>query len=200
MDSEIFRAGVRPGAPNTSDEIKLLLCYVLSEVDERMSFAQLNEALQENELVNYFELVSAVDSLSVTGHISASETNGGGEAYAITGLGRTTAATIETLLPKATREKAGRAAKRLLRRERRRREVEAEIIGLKKGYEVKLAFPRGESVLAMTVFCPTAEEARLVRRRFLNDPAFIYKGTLALLTGDAEVLGKVFPSGEEELF
>jgi DNA-binding PadR family transcriptional regulator len=199
MDSEIFRAGVRPGAPNTSDEIKLLLCYVLSEVDERMSFAQLNEALQEYELVNYFELISAVDSLNVTGHISASE-KGGGEYYAITELGRSTAATIETMLPKAMRDRAGRAAKKLLRRERRRREVEAEIIALKKGFEVKLAFPRGESVLAMQVFCPTEEEARLVRRRFLNDPAFIYKGTLALLTGDAEVLGKVFPSGGEELF
>jgi hypothetical protein len=191
---------VRPGAPNTGDEIKLLLCYVLSEAGERMSFAQLNEALQENELVNYFELVSAVDSLSVTGHISASANGGGGEAYAITELGRSTAATIETMLPKATRDKASRAAKKLLRRERRRREVEAEIVELRKGYEVKLAFPRGESLLAMTVFCPTAEEARLVRRRFLNDPAFIYKGTLALLTGEAEVLGKVFPSGEEELF
>jgi hypothetical protein len=200
MDSEIFRAGVRPGAPNTSDEIKLLLCYVLSEADERMSFAQLNEAMQENELVNYFELISAVDSLSYTGHISASTNSGGGELYAITELGRSTTATIETLLPKATREKAGRAARKLLKRERRRREVLAEIVELKKGYEVKLAFPRNESMLAMTVFCPTIEEARLVRRRFLNDPAFIYKGTLALLTGDAEVLGKVFPSGEEELF
>jgi DNA-binding PadR family transcriptional regulator len=199
MDSEIFRAGVRPGAPNTSDEIKLLLCYVLSEVEEKMSFAQLNEALQEHELVNYFELISALDSLSVTGHISASE-KGGGEFYAITELGRSTAATIETLLPKATRDKASRAAKKMLKRERRKREVEAEILELKKGFEVKLAFPRGESVLSMTVFCPTIEEARLVRRRFLNDPAFIYKGTLALLTGDAEVLGKVFPSGEEELF
>jgi hypothetical protein len=199
MDSEIFRAGVRPGAPNTGDEIKLLLCYVLSEVEDSMSFAQLNEALQEHELVNYFELVSALDSLSVTGHVSQVEVNGG-EFFAVTELGRSTAATIETLLPKAMRDRAGRAAKRLLRREKRRREVLAEIDELKKGFEVKLAFPRRDSVLSMQVFCPTIEEARLVRKRFLNDPAFIYKGSLALLTGDAEVLGKVFPSGEEELF
>ena len=195
MDSEIFRAGVRPGAPNTGDEIKLLLCYVLSEVNERMSFAQLNESLQEHELVNYFELISALDSLEATGHITASEKDGG-DAYVITGLGRSTAATIETMLSKALRDRASKAAKRLLKRERRRREVLAEITELKKGCEVKLAFPRGESLLAMTVFCPTLEEARLVRKRFLNDPAFIYKGTLALLTGDSEVLGKVFPTNE----
>ncbi len=201
MDQEVFRAGVRPGSPTTADEIKLLLCYILSETGENMSFAQLNSILTEHELVNYFELVAAVDSLLSTGHIQPEEKAGQtGERYCITELGRSTTNTIDTMLPIALRHKAEHAAKRLLKREKREREVEAEITPLKKGFEVRLGLPRGESLLGLKIYCPTKEEALLVKRRFLNDPAFIYKGAMALLTGDAEVLGKVFPSGEEDLF
>jgi hypothetical protein len=169
MDSEVFRAGVRPGAPTTGDEIKILRCHILSAVGAVLSFAQLNELLTERELVNYFELVAALDSLSATGHIEVKA--GAPERYAITELGRATAATIKTMLPPAMRERAERAAKKLLKREKREREVAADIEQLENGCEVRLKLPRGESVFAAQVFCATMEEAKLVRRRFLNDPA-----------------------------
>ncbi len=153
MDWEIFRAGVRPGSPTTSDEIKLLLCYILSETGEDMSFAQLNDILTEHELVNYFELVAAADSLLATGHIRAEEKTGrAGESYGITELGRSTTRTIDTMLPIALRHKAEHAAKRLLKREKREREVEAVVTPLKKGYEVSLGFPRGERMLGLKIF------------------------------------------------
>jgi hypothetical protein len=200
MESDVFRAGVRPGSPGTADEIKLLLCYILSGVAGDMSFAQLNDALTEQELVNYFDLIAAVDSLLATGHIEAVNEAGHGDAYRITELGRATSEAIDTLLPKAVRDKASLAAKRAQKREKRRREVFAEVTGLDKGYEVALGLPYNGSMFSAKVFCPTVEEANLVRRRFLNDPAYIYKGLMALLTGDSEVLGKVFPSGDDELF
>lgn len=200
MEQEIFRAGVRPGGPTTNDEVKILVCYILSKTGEAMSFEQLHEALSEHELVNYFELVTAVDSLGNTGHIQAARAENGADLYSATGLGRDTARTIDGLVPSSVRRKAAASADRLLRRQRRKREVAAVIEPSGPGFGVKLSLPEsGLDLVEFSVFCPTMEEAELVRRRFLNDPAYIYKGVMALLTGDREIIGEMFPA-KEELF
>lgn len=200
MENEVFTAGVRPGSPTTNDEIKLLICYILTKTDASMSFAQIHEALSEHELANYFELVSAVDSLESTGHIKVEPRAQAAACYTVTNLGRNTAGTIDSLLPTSVRDKAASSADRLLRREKREREVEVEIKPADSGFEVRLAIPDENSKLvSFTVFCPTKEDAELVRRRFLNDPFYIYKGVLALLTGDKDVLGEMFPV-KEDLF
>lgn len=197
MEQDVFRAGVRPGAPVTGDEIKILICYILTEIKSYMSFEQLHEALLEHELVNYFELVSTVDSLEETGHIKAEGDDGEPAKYAVTALGESISGTINDILPQSVRDKAVSSAKKLLRRERRERELVAQISESDSGYEVKLAIPDlGQNLISFTVFCPTREEARLLRKRFLNDPAYIYKGTMALLTGDKNVVGEIFESGE----
>lgn len=200
MENEVFTAGVRPGSPTTTDEIKILICYILSKTDAAMSFAQIHEALSEHELVNYFELVASMDSLEITGHIEAEQTDADAARYSVTGLGKNTADTIDSLLPVSVRDKAASAADKLLRRKKREQEVKVEIEPSDSGFEVRLAIPdKSSRLISFTVFCPTGEDAELLRRRFLNDPLYIYKGVLALLTGDKDVLGEIFPS-KEDLF
>ena len=198
MESEIFKAGTRHGAPTTNDEIKILICYILSKTGAPMNFEQIHESLLENELVNYFELVSAVDSLIGTGHITTEAEAGKAPVHRITALGKDAANTVNTLLPLSVREKAAKAADKLLRRKKREQEVVAQISRIDGGFEAFLALPGEKSPLSsFTVFCPTKDEAELVRKRFLNDPAYIYKGVMALLTGDKNVIGKMFPSNDD---
>lgn len=203
MEQEIFKAGVRPGSPTTNDEIKMLVCYILSKTARPMRFAQLHEALEEDGLVNYFELTAAVDMLLGTGHIKplGEDATGKAPAYAVTGLGMDAAAEFKNFLPASVRDKAVQAADKLLRREKRESEVSVRIAKRESGgFEVALALPEnGGNLLSFSVFCPTREESEVIRRRFLNDPAYIYKGVLALLTGDKEVIGEMFPE-KEKLF
>lgn len=140
-----------------------------------------------------------MDSLENTGHIKA-ESGDGGACYTVTELGRSTSGTINTLLSVSVRDRAVSSAEKLLRREKREREVKASISPADSGYEVRLAIPdECSNLVSFTVFCPTKEEAELMRRRFLNDPFYIYKGVLALLTGDKDILGEIFPA-KESLF
>lgn len=200
MENEVFKAGVRPGSPTTTDEIKILVCYILTKTGADMSFAQIHEALSEHELVNYFELVSAVDSLENTGHVEVNPHEDETSRFRVTALGKSTADEIDGLLPVSVREKAASSADKLLRRKKREREVEVRIEPSDSGFEVNLAIPDENSKLvSFAVFCPTKDEAELIRRRFLNDPFYIYKGVLALLTGDRDVLGEMFPA-KENLF
>lgn len=197
MEQETFRAGVRPGGPTTVDEIKILICYMLSKTGAAMSFAQIHDALSEQELVNYFDLVATVDALERTGNIEASGESGG-EVYSVTESGRAAATAVNGMLPLSVRDKAASAARRLLRRKQRQRELTAEISESGEGFEVRLGIPAsGSSLVSFALFCPTREEAMLVRKRFLNDPIYIYKGVTALLTGDKDILGEMFPAREE---
>ena len=200
MESDIFKAGVRPGSPGSEDEVKMLLCYVLTALEAEMDLDQLHEALSEHELVNYFELVRAVDKLTQTGHLSVQDEDCSPHKYAVTELGAQTGKEFEKSLPFSVREKAFNACRRLLARERRRNEVKVTQTPCQDGFLLELAIPdSGGELLSVQIFASSREDCERLKRNFLNAPLTVYKGVTALLTGDEQVLGKIF-TREEALF
>ena len=196
MEDHIFKAGVVPGGPTSHDEVKILICYMLSHTGAEMSFSDIHEAFSAHHLVNYFELVQAMDGLMKTAHI-IEKTQEKTVYYALSDLGRQADREFSHLLPLSIREKSVTAAKRILRRKKREREVNVEMERVEDGYRMHLSIPeRDGQLLSFSLFLPTLAECERVRRRFLNDPVFIYKGVLALLTGDQEVIGEIFPTDE----
>lgn len=201
MESDIFRAGVNPGSPATGMEIKTLLCYLLSHLEEPIRFSQLYEALSEHNLINYFELVQALDQLSDLGQLSVSPGDDGADCYRVTSLGREIGAELERALPLTVREKALDSSLRVMERHRRLTEVEIKETPCRDGgFALELSIPEGdEALIGLRVFAPTREECDRIKKRFLNAPLTIYKGVMALLTGDEQVLGTIF-SDESKLF
>lgn len=200
MESDIFRAGTVPGSPATEVEIKMLLCYILSNMDGPMSFAQLYEALSEHSLVNYFELVRVLDNLCELGHLETAAAPDGSDRYAVTELGRRAGDEFERTLPFTVREKALEASRRVVERQRRLTEVRIAETPCGGGFQLELGIPdRDGELVALRVFAPTRQECELIKKRFLNAPLTIYKGIMALLTGDEGVLGDIF-STEQRLF
>ena len=202
MENDIFRAGVRPGAPTTEDEVKILLCYVLSSVEKPMSADQLYDALSSHELINYFELVCALEKLTQSGHLlrEASETSGQ-MLYGTTELGGNTGKVLERDLPFAVREKAVSACGKLLQRQQRLREVKISETPSGGGFMLELTIPDEDrpELLTLRVFAPTRRECDLLKRNFLNAPLTVYKGVMALLSGNERVLGEIF-TREQKLF
>jgi len=200
MESDIFRAGVRPGSPGTEVEVKMLLCYVLSNLEQAMTFDQLYEALSDHGIVNYFELIQLLEKLLETGHLSAVAPPGSPALYTATDLGTQAGDELGKDLPLTVREKSLASCRRLLARERRLSEVKISETPCQDGFMLEFAIPddRGE-ILSLQVFSPTRHECELLKRRFLNAPLTIYKGIIALLTGDERVMGEIF-TREEPLF
>ena len=54
MEYNAFTEGVRPGSVTTSHEVMILICYLMEQAGQPVSFKELNTALQSQELVNYF--------------------------------------------------------------------------------------------------------------------------------------------------
>lgn len=196
MEDQAFTHGVRPGGVTTAHEIIILVCYLMHKIGRPVTYEQLSQALMSQQLVNYFEFADAMSSLEKSGHILGDPDR----RWRLSPLGERTAKTFEDTLPMAVRERAVAALEKILVRLRREQENQVEIQKQEDGYTVTLTITDiGSDLLRVSIFMPTLEECNSIRRRFLNDPTYIYKGIFALLTGDTRTVGELV-SSQDDLF
>ena len=74
---ETFTAGIRPGGLTEGREIRILICYILSELSEPMSFDEMTEAILSDGTANYFEFADALAELRETGCVVSFKTEAG---------------------------------------------------------------------------------------------------------------------------
>lgn len=185
MGNSTFDEGVEPGGLRNADDIKILICYLLKTVGKPLTFDNLNEILQRDGLCNYFGFANALHGLLLSGHVDLIKDDGG-ESYKVTGLGVGTADTFERRLPVTIREKAVKAAIRLLARIKRDSENRVDVYEVRNGYTVECSvYDMGDTLMSIKVFVPDEAGAEAVKRQFRQSPESIYKGVLALLTGDS---------------
>jgi len=185
MDYQAFTAGVKPGGLTRDYEIKILICYLLAKVKSSMSFYELNDVLQSEGVVNYFEYAEAISELLASGHLVAVKRPGGEESYRLTDLGLKTAVTFEKTIPLTVRENTVKATEQYLLRKRIEKENQVEITKVEDGYQMTIRITDiGSDLMNLSMFIPTLKECQAIKDRFLQDPAVIYRGMIALLTGD----------------
>ena len=173
--------GIAPGGLTSKTEIRILLCYLLSSVNRPLSLTQITDIVRRDELVNYFELSDSIPDMIKSGHIRVDHTEDKEEYYTATDLGRETSETLERSLPKTVRDKTIRADNG--------------------GYTARMRILDGDDeLLNLSVFLPDRAQVESVRRAFLGDPALLYKGVLALLTGDLKAVGGLIPSKDAEYY
>ena len=80
--NDAFTAGVRPGGLTNSTEIRLLLCYLVKNAGP-ITRTEIENALMEEALVNYFEIGSCLDDIARQQLVTAE-----GDRYTITDKGR----------------------------------------------------------------------------------------------------------------
>ncbi len=201
MEYEAFSGGVEPGGLRTTYEINILVCYLLKTVDAQFSKAQLSEVLQRDGLVNYFELANSLNELVRLGQVTVSKNEVGEDCYGVTELGAQACAAIERTVSVSVRDKAVKAALRLMKKTERERKNKAEISKVDDGYIVSMRIlDYGSDLMELKLFLPDANQASLVKRQFLNDPQLLYKGVLSLLVRDLEEFGDMTPSQDDGLF
>ena len=178
---DAFSAGVEPGGLYSSQEIKILICYMLAGAGEPMQRQSVVDIIAGNGMANFFETVAALDELVRQGHLSE-----GDEGLTLTDTGRQVADSLSGRIPYTLRERSVKAALRLLTRIRRERENTVVMQKLERGYRVTCAIQDADEPL-MEVSLRVADElqAELVREQFLTDPTLLYRTLLAVMTGDA---------------
>ena len=73
MAGNAFTAGVKPGGLNSSTEIRILLCYLIKNAASPLTGEELEAALLNEALVNYFEFAACLSDLCEQGLVEKRE-------------------------------------------------------------------------------------------------------------------------------
>ena len=192
MERDAFTGGVEPGGLWNKNDIRILLCYILTSVGAPLSKESIEEIMQGKALANYFEVGDALDSLLRQGNVTVDEDG----CFCVTDSGREIAASLDVSLPLSVRDKALEAALRLAAEQKARRENKVELLKAEKGYQVRCHVSGGETeLMTISIYVPDKAQAELVERNFYRDPEGVYRLLLAALTGDKAYAADFF-SGE----
>ena len=180
MEFNAFTAGIDPGGLRNKDEIRILLCYILSSVGAPLSKNDIVNIIQENGLANYFETADALAELTERGSIVHLE---GTELYTAGDTARIIAKQLDTALPASVRTHALQAALNLLARAKREQENQVEIVKTDLGYNVICHISGGEmELMSFQLYVPDYKQAELVKKNFQTHPEIVYQVMLALVT------------------
>lgn len=177
---DAFTEGVEPGGLRNRNEIKTLICYLISHLDTPITKDQLNNIICEEGLANYFELNQALSEVVENGNVTVTDSED--PELFITEIGKSNTATLEKDLPYTVRESAFNAAVRLQTRLRREREHRIEITRLESGCNITLTvLDVNDELMSVTLFVADYEQALSVKEKFLSDPVKVYSDIVALL-------------------
>ncbi|MFI3169073.1 MAG: DUF4364 family protein [Faecalibacterium sp.] len=178
MANNAFTAGVKPGGLTSNTEIRLLLCYLIQNV-AGLTLAEIETALVEEELVNFFEVASAMDDI-----LQQELAHKDAEAYYITEKGAKVAAALAYDLPRSVREAAIAAAIRKQTWNKKSAEYHAEIKELPDGQFLVTCTITSISTEAfcLTLTMPDSLTAQHIHDQFILQGSEIYALLLNKLT------------------
>ena len=179
MANNAFTAGVKPGGLNNSGEIRILLCYLMQNVPEPLSQEEIERALLGEELVNYFELASALSQLCERG--LARVQNG---RYRLLPAGEEVARSLSKQVPLSVRETATRAAVTVQQFARKEAQHKAQITPSGEGFMVRCYIEDvGSEIFSCSLYVPNRDSAEMIRRRFIDKGEEIFGQMLHALAG-----------------
>lgn len=190
MDFDTLTAGVEPGGLRSKNEIKLLICYMLTSAKASLSKTDIISIIQDNGLANYFEITDAFADLLKSGNISCE--NEKEDLYKVTSSGILISSQLDISLPISVRERALSATLNLLAKIKREQENRVRIQQTEQGYMVSCIVSGGDmDLMSLSLYVPDMLQAKLVKNNFHKDPARVYRCLLALVTGDSELTAEI---------
>lgn len=184
MDRDAIAAGVSKigGLFKTSD-VRVLICYILSSLNEPLSGARLCEVLHYEGFANAFEVSDSLSYLEEHGHIKEVGEKEEEKGYVITDLGRNIAKTLSTSLPIIVRDRAYKAVIKMMARMRNAKETEFKITHENgKMFLSCSAIDQGLPFMTVKLLVPDEEQAGYIKERFIDDSPAIFSKLIEMLT------------------
>jgi len=178
-DNSAFSAGVRFGGLTDRTEIKILLCYLLTNVSSPLTSQQIIDTIVGQELVNYFELQEALGLLVEQGLIVDDN-----DSYTITDEGKEISRELEKSLPFSVKERAYKAVIEILQYENLKRQNKTTITPVKDGgYNLNCTISDADfKLFSFDIHMPNEKSAKLAEENFIRYGQDIFKCVLGITT------------------
>ena len=179
MDNKAITAGVRVGGLTDRTEIKILLCYLLAELKQPITQNQLIECVCGQELVNYFEMQSALQHLLDNNFIKEDE-NG----FSIMPEGKEIAQQLESVVSATVKRYAYTMAVNILQYEALKKQHKIAISPVEGGgYNLHCSIEDDDFVIfSMDILMPDEKSAEFAGQQFILKGADMFKCMLGIMT------------------
>ena len=178
-NNSAFSAGVRFGGLTDRTEIKILICYLLTNSKQPLAEQQILDAIVGQELANYFEVQDAFSHLCEQNIIV--DNNG---FYEITDEGKNISSQLEKVLPFSVRERAYKAVIEILQYDALKRQNKTTVTALESGgYNLNCTIADGDFVLfSFDIYMPNEKAAAAAKESFIKYGQEIFKCVLGITT------------------
>lgn len=174
-------AGVTPGGFQKPSDVRILICYLLNSISQPLSEQQLQVILEDTNLANYFVFADAFSQLVKDNQIEIIKKDNI-EILKLTDIGKDACKMFYRILPISVRDKVVNYTINYLNTERSKKENEVFIEPILNGFNVNVAIHDNDlDLLKFTIFMPTEEQANIVRKKILSNPADFYKNIINYL-------------------
>lgn len=188
MKSNAFSAGVNPGGLRNIQEIKVLICYILSNIDTKIKKSDLISTLQNGGISNYFETSEAFSDLESNNNLIC--VNNEEEIYTVSESGKVISEQLSGSLPHIIKKKSIEVINTFINTLKSRNENTVKIEKNNRGYNVTCGISGDEdfNLMSFTLYVPDIDQATTVKENFHKNPGIIYRTVLAILTQNKDLL------------
>ena len=179
MDNNAMTAGVRVGGLTDRTEIKILLCYLLAELKQPITQNQLIECVCGQELVNYFEMQSALQHLLDNNFIKEDE-NG----FSIMPEGKDIARQLESVVSSTVKRYAYTMALNILQYEALKKQHKVTISPVDGGgYNLHCSIEDDDfTIFSIDILMPDEKSAEYAGQQFILKGQDMFKCMLGIMT------------------
>lgn len=176
--------GVAPGGLRSKTDIKLLVLYMLEQVETSVPVRIVSDVITAQELANYFEAMDAISELQQNGTLERTSVDGQ-EALTITEKGLNAVGAVEDDLPRSVRETAVETTRHFLKLDRHARENDVVITPFGDGYNVCFSLTTGDTrLMELNMYVVSRDQAEVLKNNYLEDPTHLYSSILTALMLD----------------
>jgi hypothetical protein len=168
-------------------DIKVFILFLLKNIKEPLEYSTINDIVIQDGFVNYFDFSICFGELVESGQIE--EIPGEKSLYRISEVGEMAVENVEMRLFTSVREKALRSALRLLAFYKTGNRITSTVTEKDGGYVLNCVIAdNNRKLLDLNVFLTEKYYAETLKHNYDERAENIYKGVLALLSGDVNYI------------
>ena len=177
------------GGIRSTEKIRIIICYILKNVDTPLTRDNIQSALYDNGIANYFEISQAIDNLIDVGAVELSD-----NCLVLNQKGEKIARDLNDELSLYIKNKAVRAINLTVIYEKRKKENDVSIVKVDdKKYRLDITLLSGQAdaantdeLIKVSVFVTDSLQAETMKTTFLNNPVRLYEKIIEALTEDSQ--------------
>jgi hypothetical protein len=163
----------------------------LRHISYPLDFVSINDIVVQDGFVSYFDFVECFAELLETGNVLELPVGEvGEELYEITPQGAIVAETLDSRILPSIREKSLKSAMRFLSFRERGAKVKFDFEPLPNGRFIAkcIITEKDKELLNVEVAVESSTQLERIRRNFYDKPEVVYRGIMAVLTGEVNYL------------